>query len=106
MTNDLDGRITSLLRAGGPPKRDPGFRIALLERRERRRFQKQMLSIVFAALLVIAIVWGGYLAGARVAEVASVALLCVALASALFYLPVVAEILFRRTGRARPSPRR
>lgn len=104
MKTEMDERIASLLKAGAPPQRDPGFRIAVLERRERRRFQKQMLSIAFAALLLIAIVLGSYCAGAQVAEAASVALLCVALASAFVYLPVVVNILVRRVNKSRPSP--
>jgi hypothetical protein len=103
MKTETDERIASLLKAGAPPQRDPAFRLAVLERRERWRFRKQVLSIAFAALLLIAIVLGSYRAGARVAEAASVALLCVALASALVYLPVVVDILLRRVGTGHPS---
>ena len=43
-TPDDDASLEALLRAELPPARDPLFRIAVLERRERRRFWRQLAA--------------------------------------------------------------
>ena len=52
--SDGDASLEALLRADLPPARDPLFRIAVLERRERQRFRRQLVTTltvgVFAAL--------------------------------------------------------
>jgi hypothetical protein len=105
MKTEIDERIARLLNADAPPERDPVFRIKVLERRERRRFHRQALALVFAALVLIAIAWSSYRAGAEIAEAASVALLCGALAGALVYLPVVAHVLRQRVDRGGLPPK-
>jgi hypothetical protein len=102
MKTEIDERIASLLNADAPPERDPVFRIEVLERRERRSFQRLALTLVGAALILIAIASSSYRAGAGIAEAASLALLSGALASALFYVPVVAYVLRHRGGKDGP----
>src|SRR5512147_1534072 len=60
--NDLDERLGQLLRQDAPAERDPGFRIALLERRERQRYQRRqrtvvacgaMLAVLFALVVTL-----------------------------------------------------
>jgi len=41
---DNDASLEALLRAGLPPSRDPLFRLAVLERRERQRFRRQLAA--------------------------------------------------------------
>ena len=54
MNQDLDTKLGQLLRQGAPPERDPAFRIALLERRERQRYQsRQRLVLAAGALLAV-----------------------------------------------------
>ena len=43
---DNDARLERLLRAGVPPARDPLFRITVLARLERRRFRRQIATMV------------------------------------------------------------
>jgi hypothetical protein len=57
---DQDQKLARLLRADAPPERDPHFRIALLERRTRQRYQRRqrvliMGSIMLAVLGVLAL---------------------------------------------------
>jgi hypothetical protein len=54
MSNELDERLGQLLRQDAPPVRDPMFRIALLERRERQRYQRrQRMVLASAAVLAV-----------------------------------------------------
>jgi hypothetical protein len=53
-----DEMLDKLLRADMPPSRDPLFRIAVLARRERRLFQRQVVGIVAigaAATVLVAV---------------------------------------------------
>ena len=54
MNQDLDKKLGRWLREDAPPERDPLFRIRVLERRERQRFQhrSQMLLAVAVVLAV------------------------------------------------------
>jgi len=52
MTQDIDERLGKLLRADAPPERDALFRIALLERRERKRFRHRSLTLLAAAAVL------------------------------------------------------
>ena len=52
MSNQLDERLGQLLRQGAPPERDPMFRIALLERRERQRYQRRQWTVLAGAALL------------------------------------------------------
>jgi hypothetical protein len=95
MSDDLDERIAALLNEGAPPKSDPVFRIRVLERRERQRFQRKSFSLATFAAALIASVWGARDVGASPAEAAALVLLCVSLAALVVYAPVVARILRR-----------
>jgi len=53
---DHDAKLEHLLRADKPPARDPLFRIAVLARLERRRFQRQIAAIVGVGAVVMAFV--------------------------------------------------
>ena len=67
---NADDRITTALRADAPPLRDSVFRLQVLERRERQRFQRRALGSLAAgtgvtATSVLAVASGGeaYIAG-------------------------------------------
>lgn len=49
MIDDLDERLGGWLRADAPPERDPLFRVALIERRERQRFRRRSRALLSAA---------------------------------------------------------
>lgn len=51
---DQDEKLRRLLRADAPPERDPHFRIALLERRTRQRYQRRQ-RILLAGTIVLAV---------------------------------------------------
>jgi hypothetical protein len=53
MTEDQDHRLSDLLRAEAPPARDPAFRLKVLERRERRQFQRTSFTILAGALVIV-----------------------------------------------------
>jgi hypothetical protein len=95
MTDDLDQRIAHLLNANAPPERDPVFRIQLLARRERKRFQRRALWILYALLTLLAVMSSGYRSSASLAETASVVLLGLSLAGLVACLHVVAQVLRR-----------
>ena len=56
---DSDASLEALLRAELPPARDPLFRIAVLERRERQRFWRQLAAslTVDAVSALRSLVW-------------------------------------------------
>lgn len=56
MTNDLDQKLGRLLREGAPPQRDPMFRIGLIERRARQRYQRRQ-RVVLASAAVLAVLF-------------------------------------------------
>lgn len=49
---ETDEKLRALLRADAPPARDPFFRLALLERRTRQRYQRQQRALYVGTLLV------------------------------------------------------
>jgi hypothetical protein len=53
MSDDKDQRIANLLRADAPPAHDPMFRIKVLERRERRQFQRRLFAMIAGAVVII-----------------------------------------------------
>jgi hypothetical protein len=55
MSEDRDQRIVDLLREYAPPARDPLFRLKVLERRERRQFQRRSFTMLAGALVIILI---------------------------------------------------
>lgn len=52
MEEQVDEKIARLLRMDAPPERDPWFRISLIERRERMRYQRRQQKLLGAALLI------------------------------------------------------
>jgi hypothetical protein len=56
MDKDQDQRIVDILQAHAPARRDPVFRISVLERREHRRFQRRIFALLAGALAII-LVW-------------------------------------------------
>ena len=76
MTPDEDEHIANLLRAAAPPARDAIFRLGVLERRERQRFQRRSLLLLAAALASVLCFWIGLGAGAGLAGTAMI-LCCV-----------------------------
>lgn len=55
MSEELDRRIADLFHADAPPARDPVFRLKVLERRERRQFQRRVFTML-AGMVVILLV--------------------------------------------------
>jgi|GEM_PF-7106308 len=53
--SEADARLTALLRQDDPPARDPGFRLAVLERLARRRLQRRMAAVVGVGVAAIAV---------------------------------------------------
>jgi hypothetical protein len=53
MSDDVDQRIVDLLRQDAPPARDPVFRLRVLERREHRRFQQRLFTMLAGALMIL-----------------------------------------------------
>jgi hypothetical protein len=50
MTQEVDEKLGTLLRAGAPPERDPLFRIRVLERRESDRFRQRSRGLIAGAV--------------------------------------------------------
>jgi hypothetical protein len=53
MNNTLDEKLGQLLRQDAPPERDPAFRIGLLERRERQRYERRQRWVLASAVMVV-----------------------------------------------------
>jgi O-antigen/teichoic acid export membrane protein len=53
MNQNLDAKLGALLRVGSPPERDPAFRLAVLERQERRRYQRRLRTLVILAVMAL-----------------------------------------------------
>ena len=93
---DLDERIATVLRENAPPRRDPRFRVAILERLERQRFKRRLLLLAVAAIAVVTLVSIGYGARSNASDSIGVLLLCAALAvSAFRYAPVLTYFVRR-----------
>jgi hypothetical protein len=99
MTEQHDERLGRLLREDAPPERDALFRLSVLQRRERQRFQRLSLVLLTAALAIAVIVGIGFNAGFDLISTGALALLCAAFAVAVFFsLPGVAMLLSRLRG--------
>lgn len=100
MTEQQDERLGDLLRSYAPPPRDALFRLAVLERREQKRFQQRSLVLVIAAVIVAAIFAGGVALRANLFLTALVALLIAAVAGAcVISLRGVREVMHRLRAR-------
>lgn len=99
-----DEKLGALLReavgVGAPPERDPMFRLGVIERRERQRYQRRSLILAIAAIAVAIVFAIGFNAGANLLVTSAIALLFAALAAAIVLsVPGVRELL-RRLQRA------
>jgi hypothetical protein len=92
----FDEKIAGLLRQDAPPARDPMFRLNVLERRERERFQLRTRLMVAGGLLVAVIALVGVSMGGDVAQTTIALLVLAALASGyVLYRPAVTRLLQR-----------
>jgi hypothetical protein len=82
MNEQEDESLTKLLRRHEPPARDPLFRVQVLERRERRRFRKQLWMVLSAVVVVATIAAVGAYAGGALEGAARVALFGIAAGTA------------------------
>jgi hypothetical protein len=89
MNENLDEKLGQLLRQDAPPERDPAFRIALLERRERQRYQhRQRMVLACGAMLAVLLAVVFTLSrtlGDRMWAVLLIATFCAALAAASLF---------------------
>lgn len=92
----IDERITAALRHDAPPRRDPVFRVQLLERRERQRFRRRMQHSV-AAGAAVAVVSALTLRAGDMAYAAGSVLLfaLVLLSAAVVHLPEFGRLVRR-----------
>jgi hypothetical protein len=96
---DRDENLGALLRGAmgeALPERDPLFRLAVLERRERQRFQRRTLVLAIAAIAAALVFAFGFGAGANLLVTSLVALVLAALAASVAVsIPAVRELLRR-----------
>jgi hypothetical protein len=100
MNDGQDERLGELLRHDAPPPRDAMFRLAVLERREQKRFQQRSLTLAAAAAVVAVIFAAGFALRVDLLPTALVALLIAALAGAcVLSARGVREVLHRLRAR-------
>lgn len=98
MNERADERLGDLLR-DAPPERDALFRLSVIERRERQRFQRKSIVILAAGILLLAAFSFGWSAGASLLATAAVVLLVAAIViSCIASAPGVAEVVRRIRG--------
>lgn len=102
---DQDERFGRLLRGDAPPECDALFRISVLERRERVRFQQRSLVMVVAAAAVAVIFGLGFGMGLDLLATTAVAFVVAGLAAA-FVLSIPGVIEIRRLLGSRKSTER
>jgi hypothetical protein len=69
MSQDPDEKLGALLREGGIPKRDPLFRIRLLERREQQHFRRRAWLLRLALVVLALLPAAGFALGSRLLPV-------------------------------------
>jgi hypothetical protein len=100
MMHDQDERIGALLRENAPPERDALFRLAVLERREQKRFRRHSTLLLAAALATLAVVAVTYAMSADLVTSAITAMIAATLMGACFLsVPGALEIRRRLQGR-------
>jgi choline-glycine betaine transporter len=104
MSEDFDERLGRLLREDAPSDRSALFRLSVLERRERQRFQRRS-AVLAAAAAVFAIVAAiGFNVGIDLSAMAVIVVLCALLAISFFLsAPGVAMLVRRLRGTAGKS---
>ena len=93
MTMDRKDRVLAdLLRQDEPPQRDPAFRLAVLERRARQIFRRQLIATLLAALAFSVALAVAVQASASSMETGSLLIVGAGLVvSWRFYAPVLAD---------------
>jgi amino acid permease len=90
-----DEKLGELLRSDAPPTRDAMFRLSVLERRERQRYQRKSVILAASAIMLAVVLWVGFNAADRIATF-FVAALCIALAGAcVLSVPGVLQLVRR-----------
>lgn len=82
----MDSKLGQLLRAGAPPARDPFFRIAVIERLSRQRYQQGRRKIHITAVGVALLTGAAYLlTPAALLQTLLVGAFCAGLATAALF---------------------
>jgi hypothetical protein len=90
-----DDKLGQLLRSDAPSTRDAMFRLSVLERRERQRYERRSVILLAAAATAAIVLWIGFLLAGPLATFL-IALLCASLAGACFISVPGALQLLRR----------
>ena len=99
MTEGLDEKLGRLPRADAPPERDPLFRIRVLERRERQRFQHRSQMLLAAAVVVAVFPALILTLGTSLIAPGLIAAFCIAvIAAGLFSIRGVLQVVRRLRG--------
>jgi hypothetical protein len=100
MDDEKDERISQLLLRNAPPDRDPLFRVKVLERRERQRFQRSVRLLLGAVLAIVVALAVGVRMGGGTYEVARIGLFAIAFGMAVtVYVPLFVRLLRASVGR-------
>jgi hypothetical protein len=90
-----DDQLGHLLRSDAPAERDAMFRLSVLERRERQRYERKSAIILVAAALAAIMLWFGFVVAGPLATF-MIAVLCASLAGAFFLsIPGALQLLRR-----------
>jgi hypothetical protein len=101
MDDERDERISQLLLRNAPPERDPLFRVKVLERRERQRYQRSVWLLLGAVLTIaVALTLGVRMGGGTYYEIARAGLFATAFAVAItVYVPMLMRLWRASVGR-------
>jgi hypothetical protein len=93
MHDEKDERLTQLLLRNAPPSRDPLFRVKVLERRERRRFRRNVVQLVGSVAMLAMILAVSVGLTGETYEAARIAVLGAAAAVAVcVYVPLFVRL--------------
>jgi hypothetical protein len=93
MHDEKDEQLTQLLLRNAPPSRDPLFRVKVLERRERRRFERNVLQLLGVVVMVAVTLAVGVGMSGGTYEIVRVALFGTGVAVAVtVYVPLVIRL--------------
>jgi amino acid permease len=88
-------KLGQLLRSDAPHARDAMFRLSVLERRERQRYQRKSVILAASAVMLALVLWVGFTSTDRIATF-FIAALCIALAGAcVLSVPGVLQLVRR-----------
>ena len=92
MHDEKDEQLTQLL-LRNVPSRDPLFRVKVLERRERRRFQRNVLQLLLAGVVIaLALAVGVSVGGGASEAVRAVALVAGMAVAITVYVPLIGRL--------------